>query len=156
MITRHKKENPNEYKLLDAAGPQNRIGEETHGTMTRARATLTRDEAEEMLAILSAYFDIPKPTLVWRERVRNGRASWKNNAIMCGHLAWRGPVNSMLHEFAHILHFRRIKGIPKKHHGAEFVQALWDTAQAWLGDATKYDWSTEYVSVKSAGRKKGA
>lgn len=119
----------------------------------RVKQPLTKQEAEDMLDILSSYFAIPRPKLIWRENVRNGRASWKDNAIMCGHLAWRGPVNSMLHEFAHILHFRR-HGAPKKHHGAQFVQALWDTAQAWLGDATRYDWSTEYVSVKAAGKRK--
>ena len=109
-----------------------------------------------MLSLLSAEFGIPVPRLIWSERVRNGRASWKDNAIQCGHLAWRGPVNSMLHEFAHILHFRRHGKPGNRHHGAQFVQALWDTAQAWLGDATKYDWSTEYVSVKAAGKRRGS
>lgn len=116
------------------------------------RDSMTKAEAEEMLATLAGYFRIPTPILSWSERARNGHASWTRNTISCGQLVWRGVTNVLLHEFAHILAHARFG----KHqiHGKLFMHTLWDVSNAWLGDACKYDWATEYSNVKAYGKRR--
>lgn len=114
------------------------------------RDSMTKEDALEMLATLAAWFNVSVPKLRWNERTRNGQYSYRLQTISCGHLAWRGVTNSLLHEFSH--HLACIRG--DKGHGKGFKQALWDVVVAYFGNPQRYDWATEYVSVKAYGKRK--
>ena len=118
----------------------------------RLRATMTREEATEALALLAAEFGIAKPSLSWSERTRNGRAHPQENRIAIGPLAWTGTLHALLHEFAHILAYRRYAC---SGHDERFMRALLDTVTAWFGadGVSKYAWFTEYKRVAAFGKR---
>lgn len=114
--------------------------------LARTADRLHKHEAEELLAILAAHFDVPVPTLRWSFRGNCGRAYLQEWAISAGPLAWRGVTNSLLHEFAHLLnHKRNPAEAGKRPHGKAEV------AEVWHGDASKYGWGTEYLTIMAAG-----
>lgn len=113
---------------------------------------MTKEEAKEILSILAAEFGCKVPALYWSDNCRRGSADRTKWRISAGPRVWRGSTNCLIHEFAHILTYHRFK---EDHgsHGNKFINALYDVAVAWLGDSSKYDWSSEYYSVMAAGPK---
>jgi hypothetical protein len=109
---------------------------------------LNRQAVEEVIVLLAEEFKIPRPRIRWHGRTLRGRACWTTNTIYLGPNCWRG-MDSVLHEFAHILHYRTTG--ERGCHREGFVYALKKTAHAWYGDHTKYSWQTEYRSLRKYG-----
>lgn len=113
---------------------------------------------------LATHFNVPAPTVSWRANTTRGRyyarepkrGVFNRVWISLGPNTWRGVEASMIHEFAHYLqHARGGFEVDKcQGHGPAFHRALTDVAQFYYGDAAKYDWSTEYASLKAAGPRK--
>jgi hypothetical protein len=124
--------------------------------LKRTSDRLLRGEAEEMIEILAAYFNVTAPTLRWSLRSLRGQACLNQWWISAGPLVWRGTTNCLLHEFAHLLAGKRALRACKliKNHGPEFIAALQEVAEAWHGDVSKYGWNTEYKTVMAAGAAK--
>lgn len=120
---------------------------------------LTENKAREALTLLARIFKVPVPSLLWSTRTRRGHTFCISNEIRVGpHCV----TDTLLHEFAHILNFRRLgcrvlrnAGGRRAGHDWRFVDALVDTAAAWYGDPARYGWSREYKSVYAWGRKRG-
>jgi hypothetical protein len=121
--------------------------------LKRTQDRLLRPEAEEMLGILAAHFEVTVPTLRWTYRSKRGQACLNSWWISAGPLVWRGTTNCLLHEFAHLLAGKRALKAEKliKNHGPEFVATLREVAEAWHGDVSRYGWNTEYKTVMAAG-----
>jgi hypothetical protein len=114
---------------------------------------MTRDEATEIVRMLSIEFKMPVPAIKWHGNVTNGR--YRHGVIVLGPRMWRG-VDCVLHEFAHYLEYRsvcRYRAQDIGCHGPAFHDALTSVAEAWYGDATQYAWGTEYKHLAQAGPK---
>jgi hypothetical protein len=131
---------------------------------------------EEMLEILSSYFGIEKPRLNWLPKSKRAYAFYYDNKIDIGGVFrpnLLNPVDTVLHEFAHILTFRRyIEPTPIKErykfpenkynrygnpaygrdvvkpHGKEFIRTLVEVIEVWYGDVDKYEWTKEYKAIQ--------
>ena len=91
----------------------------------------------------------PSPTIKYLDR-RNGRAHWPSHAHPDGLIElpvkpWRGTAESLLHEYAHIILFK--KG--DHGHGREFFDALRKVVAVAGEPGTPYPyrWETEYKTV---------
>lgn len=121
-------------------------------------ASFTEAIAREMLAILSANFNVTGVTFRW-SRARRGKHYYNDfglNQVTVPHpnrgRSFEAQEQSFLHEFAHaVAHFR--DGEQGKGHGANFQEILFEVAKAWHGDPAKYNWSREYATVKSAAER---
>lgn len=121
-----------------------------------------------MLAILSREFDVPEPKFRFNKTYR-GLHYWK---VLGGKLVSSTvtiprpeliPVRTkrtvevkLLHEFTHHLvtmRWQQGRG-PNDTHGQIFQQHLWNVVHAWLGDASKYPWETEYDKVRVYGERR--
>lgn len=98
-------------------------------------------EALEAIKLLSQEFKIIEPNLVWSLRAINGLAYGSKYSIVIGPKCWRGVEPALLHEFAHIVTYRKnhVMG-----HRELFWQILTSVCQAWYGSNEKYPWDTEY------------
>lgn len=71
--------------------------------------------------------------------------------------AWRGQINSLLHEFAHALnHYRHYQTRRYRPHGPEYAAALLDTITIYRNhcdSAYIYPWNTEYKSLRHYERR---
>lgn len=115
---------------------------------------LTKIEAQKALDILQNHFGV-KCTLKWHGRTKRAFARPLFRYIHLGPRC-RGMF-SLLHEYAHILEYDRVKQTPKKHephHGEEFRKSLWEVVTFWHGDPSKYRWDWEYQGVKKYGEKR--
>jgi hypothetical protein len=124
---------------------------------------MTKEQAQEMLAILSAHFAVKQPKLNWSARTRRGWYNPRTNTITVG------PKHSddwtVVHEFAHHLD-RLVNRRPRKRrrwasgtyevrvglklrgiHDVPFRFALLKVAEAWYGDSAKYPWHQEYPAI---------
>jgi hypothetical protein len=110
---------------------------------------MTRRESERLILILSEHFKIKPPSLLWRAGTKRGKANKRNWRISSGPDVWRGQENSLLHEFAHILHYHR--GFLGGPHGDVFQYILWEVVCAWHGDPSLYGWQKEYANVSKFG-----
>ncbi len=124
---------------------------------------------EEMLEILSSYFGIKKPTLIWASNSFGAsKASSQQNRIR---IVPRSDSESrlnnaevLLHEFSHILTYhsytknlsfdekyrlspsgRYIRVV--RSHGTEFKNTLLDAVTVWYGDPDKYGWKKDYPTI---------
>ena len=127
---------------------------------------MNEQQAQVIIETLCCWFEVRQPKLSWSNRAKRGRYRLSGKLIICGPRCWRGPLNSLLHEFAHYLvdarsGFRRTRVtnyFSKKlcrndeHHGPTFHRALTDTAEAWFGDASRYEWGNEYRSLQCGPR----
>lgn len=143
--------------------------------------TLTQTDnkamCEEILEILSSQFGIEKPKLIWvTTPTRGASASYYTNSITSGETRrWSTKFHAdvMLHEFAHILNYKRnIEPVPYndryvfpqresfneygnpkygrdkvRPHGIEYMNILLEVAKVWYGDESKYPWAKEYRSI---------
>lgn len=125
-------------------------GRKLQRELQRTRDRLLRADAEELIEILSAHFEVPVPTLRWSQRSVRGYAYYTRWLIAAGPLVWRGTTNCLLHEFAHLLAYRRY-GKDGEGHKRRFIETLIEVVEAWHGDVTKYGWGTEYITVAAAG-----
>jgi len=73
----------------------------------KQRSEHLRIKAQGILTLLASEFGIAVPHLKWQGQQRRGTALIMGNEIRCGPNVWRGVENSVLHEFAHILAYRR-------------------------------------------------
>jgi len=113
---------------------------------------MVQDSAERMIDKLAQRFG-PRPLLRWTERATRGKANYHKNTISVGPHVWRGPVPSLLHEYAHILLYYRRGSIPRtkktwRHHGPEYVETLFEVAEYWYGNPYRYPWHSEYRSIE--------
>lgn len=128
---------------------------------------MNEQHAKVIIETLCCWFEVRQPKLSWSNRAKRGRYRPSKKLVVCGPKCWRGPLSSLLHEFAHYLTdarsgFRRINvtnfyssKMPRRndeHHGPAFHRALTDTAEAWFGNAKLYEWDTEYRSLKCGPR----
>lgn len=86
----------------------------------------TLDDVRKMVAMLSAEFGVPTPTL---------------KMDPCD---WRGLEMATLHEFTHAVRFHRVG---HHLHDRQFFEVLFDVARVWLGDPTRYEWQNEYQTI---------
>ena len=119
-------------------------------------ASLTEKEAQEALVFLAQKFKIPLPELRWYKRARRGWAYVLSNMLITGPNCWRGVTDSLLHEFSHILNFKRQgKRRAPPPHDYRFFETLIDVTTAWYGNPIKYNWITEYRTIYRLSRKRG-
>jgi len=119
---------------------------------------LLKTEALELLAILAVHFNVPMPNLAWSIDGVRGHAKLEQWTIFAGARSWIGTTNLLLHEFAHLLNFKRngygrTRSGARRPHGPLFIETLYEVAEAWHGDAAKYGWGLEYKTVAAAGPK---
>ena len=120
---------------------------------------MEKTQIQEMVALLAAEFKIGEPKLVFTRSRIGSYAPWSNR-IKIGLKSWRGIENLILHEFAHALtdfRYGRIRRTPYGKaiwHGPEFAKCLIEIINAWYGDQAKYDWDTEYRSLRAYGPRK--
>lgn len=110
---------------------------------------MTCADAQEAIKLLSAEFRIIPPYLSWSNRAKRGWAfTWgkHGNRIAVGPRCWRGPEATLLHEFAHILAWRRTGShIKSPGHNEFFWRMLEKVVLAWYGNFDAYPWDTEYL-----------
>ena len=115
---------------------------------------LTRRESERMIEILADHYKVKLPEMTWRAKTRRGcvkpvalvdNPSLKRHIVCIGPDVWRGQTNSILHEFAHVLHIAR--GDIGRAHGPEFQSILWEVVKGWHGDPNLYAWKQEYSYI---------
>ncbi len=99
-----------------------------------------------MLSLLSQEFDIIEPRLSWSNRAKNGLAyGMGQNRISCGPKCWRGVEDALLHEFTHILAWRKSGlSISQVGHTEFFWIMLEKVCMAWYNNPNKYNWDNEY------------
>lgn len=133
-----------------------------------------KEKCMARLESLCCLFNLPVPTLRFREEGEGGRYSFKykrrnckvvgtaRRAIYVGGKSWMGngffprwePI--LLHEFAHYLTHSRAEFRPHRTggHGPAFHRALTDVTTEWYGDASAYPWASEYKRLAAAGPRK--
>ena len=112
-------------------------------------------ETEAILAIqcLTRAFRLgAPPTLRWSARDRRGHARL-GDRITVGPRCWRGVEDTLLHEVAHIMTFRR--GGNAREHSERFYLHLVAIVQEHYGDSRRYGWATEYKRLKARARRDG-
>lgn len=117
---------------------------------------LTLKETKKIVQKLSGHFSIPMPTI----KFNDGHKSWAtyNKHLICmgcdhDNYVWLNPIDSVLHEFAHMLNYYRgniREGVWRVHHGIHFQLALCDTVMVYYGNLYKYGWDLEYASICKA------
>ena len=113
---------------------------------------MTREQVEEMITLLAAEFRVKRPKVTWHGRYRSGRAFFRQWRIAVGPNCWCGVEHTTVHEFAHILTFKRYgRGV---RHEEEFCYCLWHVAAAWYGNAAAYPWHNEYTRVAAFGQRR--
>ena len=106
---------------------------------------------DEILKQLSYRFNVVKPVLRFTH-TRRGRYFCRRNEIrfpVKG--SWRGNEATLIHEFAHHLHWHI--GREGSSHGRKFKQCLVKVVKAFYGCLEQYPWHTEYRSVMAYGNK---
>lgn len=112
---------------------------------------MTKQEAEEMIAILASEFKVKRPTLVWREGMRRGWARVSSNRISMGPKSFCGdPEATVVHEMAHII--AGMRHGERCGHDQRFMYVLWNVVIAWYKDPIRYPWGKEYPRVKKFGQ----
>jgi len=98
-------------------------------------------EAKFIVDLLNQEFGI-KAVFKFNNRAR-AFAKYGSNSITVG---LNEPEWVIVHEFAHLLSFRRY-GEAGKHHGVHFYNSLKDVATAYYGDMHKYPFICDYASL---------
>jgi hypothetical protein len=105
-------------------------------------------EIELMLYYLSEYFDVKTPTFSHIESGYCRYVYWSNNIeIGRGYKNHVGLVDSILHEFTHILNEGNLLHHGRKrydHHGMHFQNLLCEVINFWYGNLYDYNWKCEY------------
>lgn len=112
---------------------------------------MTKQKAESIVNEISCALGCPRPKLIWSPRTTRGRGY--HRWIKIGPRCWRGTINSLIHEFAHHLHYHRNfqlrhRDRDEKSHGHAFYVALWDVVNAAQNLGYEYNWLTEYKSIR--------
>lgn len=114
---------------------------------------MTREEATEAITLLAKEFRIQRPRLFWTRKASRGRARYRKYVITSGPNCWRGTEQSLIHEFAHMLTYKRY-GAHVAQHGEEFRYCLWHVVIAWFGNPSRYAWDNEYKRVGQFGKQR--
>lgn len=121
-------------------------------------------QVEAMLTTLCGAFGLkcPKHRIYQSSTYARGRYYPKRKTISIGlssKQSARGgwaTEDTVLHEFTHYLH-HALEDFDCKYrdsHGPYFTGRLMEVAEFWYGEARKYPWHNEYVSVRKAYCKK--
>ena len=105
--------------------------------------------AKEILDILSINFGINPIKVKIHRAIKNRAYACYNKNLICISL-WSDTVtheNVLLHEFAHILAFKRY-GEKGMGHGEYFRMCLVEVVRVWYNDIDCYQWNKEYISIK--------
>jgi putative metallohydrolase (TIGR04338 family) len=104
-----------------------------------------------MADILAAEFNVAPPKVVIGGRRKKGAAYYPGfkTIYIPFQGTWRGTEHSMLHEFAHHLTDAKTDWRLTRPHGREFIECLRVVVLAWFGDLDKYNWKTEYKSIRA-------